>query len=165
MSGGTASTRWRGPSRSRAPAKSCSSSPAPVPGPPRPLRNRGSPASSFLSLSIRTGIHGRRIGPQAAASPAAEAAKKLGNVLRPKQKTSGAEARSLFARLVAGLKSRPDALLPFPESFSAARKAPKNIPQGLKPAVLLTLCGTTEVVPFQNLNRFEFFRSGKGQVP
>jgi len=29
---------------------------------------------------------------------------------------------------------------------------PETIPQGLKPWLFHTLCGTTEVVPFQNIN-------------
>src|SRR5579871_3830404 len=35
----------------------------------------------------------------------------------------------------------------------------EGIPQGLKPARVLGLCGTTEVVPFQNMAEIELFRS------
>ena len=37
-----------------------------------------------------------------------------------------------------------------PEGLVNVSWAMKNIPEGLKPAILLTLFGTTEVVPFQN---------------
>jgi hypothetical protein len=30
----------------------------------------------------------------------------------------------------------------------------RNIPRGLKPAVFSAFCGTTEVVPFQNIESF-----------